>query len=119
MLTAHTTWAMSATTSALDVVPFGRRDGGRLEPVGSAGRDPLLVEGFAGRAVGEALQHGGAAAGRVEEVLADLEVVRDEVELGGAELGEVHLVGPGDAHRAPVDLDFQRVLVVPGHHRRL
>ena len=23
MFTAHTTWAMSATTSALDVVPFG------------------------------------------------------------------------------------------------
>ena len=117
MFTAHTTWAMSATTSALEVVPLGVDTVVDSQPVGSAGGDPLLVEGLAGGTVGEALQHGGPAAGGVEEVLADREVVRDEVELGGAELGEVHLVGPGDAHLAPVDL--HRALVVPGHHPRL
>jgi len=86
---------MSATTSALDVVPFGVETvvDSSHQPVGGAGRDPLLVEGLAGRAVREPLQHGGPAPGRVEKVPAHLEVVRDEVELRGLELGEVHLVG--------------------------
>ena len=79
-------------------------DGGRLQPVRGARRDALLVEGLAGGAVGEALQHGGPPAGGVQQVVADLEVVRDEVELGGVEGGEVDLVRPRDAHLAPVDL---------------
>ena len=35
MLTAHTTWAMSATTSALEVVPFGVETVGRLSQSGA------------------------------------------------------------------------------------
>ena len=65
------------------------------------------------RAVGEALQHGRPPAGGVEQVVADLEVVGDEVGLGRAETGEVHLVGPGDAELVAVDL--HQAFVVPGH----
>ena len=89
------------------------RDDGRLQPVGGARRDPLLEEGLAGGAVGEALQQGGSAAGGVEEVLADLEVVRDEVELRGVDGREVHLVGPADPDLVPVDL--HDALIVSGH----
>ena len=48
MFTAHTTWAMSATTSALDVVPFGVATVVDCSQSGRAGGNPLLVEGLAG-----------------------------------------------------------------------
>ena len=55
-LTAHATWAMSATTSALEVVPFGVVDGGSSPAtLGHAVRHPLLEERLAGGAVGKAL----------------------------------------------------------------
>ena len=81
-----------------------RRDGGRLQPVGCAGGDALLVEGLAGGAVGEALQHGGPSAGGVQQVVADVEVVGDQVELGGIEGGKVDLVRPRHAHLASAGL---------------
>ena len=92
MLTAHSTWAMSATTSAFDVVPLGVETVVVSSHSGRPGGDALLVEGLAGRAVGEALQHGRPPAGGVQQMLGDVEVVGDQVELGRIERGEVHLV---------------------------
>ena len=96
MFTAHTTWARSATTSALEVVPFGVETVVDSSQSGASCGYALLVEGFTGGPVGKPLKHGGSPAGGGEKVLAHLEVVRHEIELGGAELGEVHLLRPGD-----------------------
>ena len=93
MFTAHMTWARSATTSALEVVPFGVATT-VVSAIGRAGRDALLVEGLACRPVGKPLEHGGPTAGRRPQVVADGEVIGHQVELGGAEPGEVHLVRP-------------------------
>ena len=103
-MTAHTTWEMSATTSALDVVPLGVETMVDLQPVRGTRRDALLEEGLAGGPVGETLQQRRPAAGRVEQMLADLQVVRHQVGLRGVEGGEVDLVRSADTDLAPADL---------------
>ena len=94
MFTAHSTWEMSATTSAFDSVPFGVETVVDSSHGGCSGGNALLVEGLAGRTVGEALEHGRPAAGRVQQMVGDGKVVTDQVELGRLERREVHLVRP-------------------------
>ena len=53
-----------------------------LDPVGGAGGQALLVHLVAGQALREAVQHAGPLEERVDDAVADGEVVLDEVELG-------------------------------------
>jgi hypothetical protein len=54
------------------------------------------------------VQHAGTLAQRVDDPVADREVVLDEVELGLAPGREVDPVGVGDPDDAVVDLDLDR-----------
>ncbi len=71
----------------------------RLDPVGGARRDPLLVDLLAVDAGREAVQHARPLAQRADDPVADGDVVVREVELRLAALGEVHAVRAGDADR--------------------
>jgi hypothetical protein len=52
------------------------------------------------------VQHARPLVERVDDALADGEVVLDQVELGGARLGEVDAVGVAHPDDAVVDLDL-------------
>ena len=110
MLTAQAMCARSAATSARDVVPFGVLTIVVSQPVGRASGHALLEERRPVGAVREALHQGRSAAHRAHQRLGDAQVVVDEVELGLAALREEDLVGAGDAHLVPVDLE-DRLLV--------
>ena len=90
-----------------------RRNDGRLQPVRGPRRDAFLEEGLACGPFGEALEESGTPAGGVEQVIADVEVIRHEVQLCAVDGGKVDLVRPADADLAPVDL--HDAFVVTGH----
>ncbi len=113
MLTAHTTWARSAATSARDVVPFGVLT---IVVCSQSGADfgTRFWKKFEPLApFGEALHQRRPAAHRAHQRLGEAEVVVDEVELRLAVLGEEHLVGVRDEELVPVDLEG--LLVGRGH----
>ena len=97
-----------------------------LDPLGCSGRQALLVHLVARQALGEAVQHARTLEERVDDPVADGEVVVDEVELGRAarrRVGgrEVDAVGVGDLDDAVVDLDLgerRRHVTEPSRARR-
>ena len=92
----------------------------RLDPRRRPARQPLLVHLVAGDAVGEAVQHARPLAQRVDDAVADREVVVDEVELGLAPGGEVDPLGARDPHVEAVDVEHDRLpelTLARGHAR--
>ena len=79
------------------------------QPVGGALGHPLLEKRRPLGPVGVALQQGGAVAHGPHEGLGHGQVVADQIELGLAPLGEEHLVGVGDPHLAPGQLEDHRL----------
>ena len=89
----------------------GKGDRRRLHEVGAFGRHALLVDLFTFDAVGETLQEGRSVAqGRQHRALQRHgAVVLHQIPFPAAllaELGEVDLVGVGQPHRGPVDIEF-------------
>ena len=80
----------------------------RLDPVGRAAGEALLVHLLAGDAGGEAVQHARPVPQRPHRPVGDGDVVLREVELGLAAGREVDAVGVGDPHGAAVDLQLDR-----------
>ena len=89
-------------------VPAGEVHLHGLQPRRRAGRDALLVHLLAGHAGGEAVQHAGPLAQRVDDPVAHREVVVGEVPLGLAARREVDPVGVAQPHDAVVDLQLHR-----------
>ena len=91
-----------------------------LDPRWRTARKSLLVHLVPGDAVGEAVQHAGPLAQRVDDAVADREVVVDQVELGLAPGGEVDPLRAGDAHVEAVDVEHDRLTeltLARGHAR--
>ena len=95
MFTAQATWARSATTSALEVVPFGVLTTAVCSHSGRDSGTRFWKNELAG-AVREALEEHRPPAHGGQQRPADRLVEADQVELGLAPLGEEHLVGAGD-----------------------
>src|SRR3954454_8436002 len=87
------------------------------EPLRCTGRHALLMDLVAGDSGREAMQHARALPQRVDDPVADAEVVVDEVELGRPERREVHAVGIGDSHDALADGNLDCRLLGGCHHR--
>ena len=77
----------------------------RLEPFGGVLRYPLLEERRAFGTVREALHEHRPPAHGPHERLTDAHVVLDEIELGLTAFREEDLVGAGDPHRCPVEVE--------------
>ncbi len=74
-----------------------------LDPRWTRVRRPLLIEEFAGDAVGIAHQHGGPAAGAAQRALGHRQVVAHEVELRVSRLRKQHLARIRDRDLPAVD----------------
>ena len=101
---------MSATTSALEVVPFGVVTVVVSSHVGAPEGTRFWKKDLPGGTVGKALEQGGTATGGVEQRLGHQEVIGDKVELGRTEFGKVDLVGARDMYLPARDL-YQTLLV--------
>ncbi len=76
-----------------------------LEPIRRTGGNALLKKRLAAGALGKALKEGGSARGGHSQRVSDLEVVRHEFELRGADTRKVDLVGTRDLDDVSFDLD--------------
>ncbi|MEZ5218620.1 MAG: hypothetical protein R2715_19010 [Ilumatobacteraceae bacterium] len=86
-----------------------------LDPVGSPGRNPLLVDLPTRQPLGKPVQHARSLAQRVHDPVADGEVVLHEVELRESEFREVDAFRVGDPDGADADLQFDGGGLRGGH----
>ena len=94
-----------------------KRERHGADPLRTALRCALLVEGVGVRAVDEALQHDRTIADAVQRAFRDRQVVRDQLELREPQLlREVRLARVGDADLAARDLENSRLFL--GHRVR-
>ena len=110
-----TTQASPAALVEDDLVGRPARGEAQLDgpdPVRRVVRRPLLEERLAGGAVDEPLQGHRPAAGAAQRALGDREVIRDQVHLREAGLGEIDLVRVRDRDLAAADLED---LLLAGH----
>ena len=94
---------VDANAPFIDMVREGQLRG--PDPLRRVVRRPLLEERLARRAVDEPLERHRPAAGAAQGTVRDGEVVRDEVHLRVAGLGEVDLVRVRDRDLAAADLE--------------
>jgi len=78
----------------------------RLDPVGRAPGQPLLVHLLAVDAVRESMEHAWTLAQRADDPVADAHVVPSEVELGLAARREIHAVGIRDPYGPAADVQL-------------